>query len=83
MSLQNNYGNYHPIKNNVDSTIKVPVDGDNIIITAALPYANGEIHIGHIASTYLPADIFARYNRRIGKQVSYIVARMIMEPCPS
>ncbi|MGB7558761.1 MAG: methionine--tRNA ligase [Nitrososphaeraceae archaeon] len=72
MSHQNNYGNYHPIKNNVDSTIKVPVDGDNIIITAALPYANGEIHIGHIASTYLPADIFARYNRRIGKQVSYI-----------
>jgi methionyl-tRNA synthetase len=72
LSLQNNHGNYHPIKNNVDSTIKVPVDGDNIIITAALPYANGEIHIGHIASTYLPADIFARYNRRIGKQVSYI-----------
>jgi methionyl-tRNA synthetase len=72
LSLQNNYGNYHHIKNNNDSTIKVPVDGDNIIITAALPYANGEIHLGHIASTYLPADIFARYNRRIGKQVSYI-----------
>ena len=72
MSLHNNYGNYHHIKNNVDSTIKVPVDSDNIIITAALPYANGEIHLGHIASTYLPADIFARYNRRIGNQVSYI-----------
>lgn len=33
----------------------------SIIITSALPYANGQIHIGHIASTYLPADIFKRY----------------------
>ncbi|MGB9759092.1 MAG: methionine--tRNA ligase [Thermoproteota archaeon] len=36
------------------------------IITAALPYANGEIHLGHIASTYLPADIFARFSRQRG-----------------
>ena len=35
----------------------------NIIITSALPYANGEIHLGHIVSTYLPADIFARFCR--------------------
>jgi methionyl-tRNA synthetase len=33
------------------------------VITSALPYANGEIHIGHIASTYLPADIFTRFLR--------------------
>ena len=33
------------------------------IITSALPYANGEIHLGHIASTYLPADIFTRFLR--------------------
>lgn len=35
----------------------------NIIVTSALPYANGEIHLGHIASTYLPADVFVRYCR--------------------
>ncbi len=39
---------------------------DKIVITSALPYANGEIHLGHIASTYLPADIFARYCRMKG-----------------
>jgi methionyl-tRNA synthetase len=33
------------------------------VITSALPYANGEIHLGHIASTYLPADIFTRFLR--------------------
>ncbi len=51
---------------------KIFADSNKIIITAALPYANGEIHLGHIASTYLPADIFARYSRHIGKQVSYV-----------
>jgi methionyl-tRNA synthetase len=55
---------------NTEST-KYPVDENNIIITAALPYANGEIHLGHIASTYLPADIFARFCRLIGKNVCY------------
>ena len=30
------------------------------IITSALPYANGEIHLGHVASTYLPADVTTR-----------------------
>ena len=55
---------------NAEST-KYPVDKNDIIITAALPYANGEIHLGHIASTYLPADIFARFCRLIGKNVCY------------
>lgn len=36
---------------------------NRILITAALPYANGPIHIGHIAGCYLPADIYARYQR--------------------
>ncbi|MDW3667658.1 MAG: methionine--tRNA ligase [Nitrososphaeraceae archaeon] len=36
-------------------------DKDSVIITSALPYANGEIHLGHISSTYLPADIFRRF----------------------
>ncbi|MGQ4890859.1 MAG: methionine--tRNA ligase [Candidatus Njordarchaeia archaeon] len=36
------------------------------IITAALPYANGELHIGHIRSTYLPVDVFTRHIKAIG-----------------
>ena len=46
----------------------------SLIITSALPYANGEIHLGHIASTYLPADIFARYWRHLGREVYYLCA---------
>ena len=34
---------------------------ETFTITAALPYANGPIHIGHLAGVYIPADIFARY----------------------
>jgi methionyl-tRNA synthetase len=42
------------------------------LITAALPYANGPVHIGHIAGNFLPADIYARYMRAMGKDVLYI-----------
>ena len=42
------------------------------VITAALPYANGPLHIGHIAGAYLPADIFVRYLRAIGEDAIYI-----------
>ena len=41
-------------------------------ITAALPYANGPLHIGHIAGAYLPADIFVRYLRLTGKDVAFV-----------
>lgn len=41
-------------------------------ITSALPYANGPLHIGHIAGAYLPADIFVRYLRSRNKEVVYI-----------
>ena len=41
-------------------------------ITAALPYTNGPIHIGHLAGVYVPADIYARYLRLTGKDVAYI-----------
>jgi methionyl-tRNA synthetase len=44
------------------------------IITAALPYANGELHLGHIASTYLPSDIFSRYSRLAGHEVIFTCA---------
>ena len=41
-------------------------------ITSALPYANGPIHIGHLAGVYVPADIYARYLRLKGKEVLFI-----------
>ena len=41
-------------------------------ITAALPYTNGPIHIGHLAGVYIPADIYARYLRNRGKNVAFI-----------
>jgi methionyl-tRNA synthetase len=41
-------------------------------ITSALPYANGPLHIGHLAGAYLPADIFVRYLRLKKKEVVYI-----------
>jgi methionyl-tRNA synthetase len=42
------------------------------LVTAALPYANGRLHVGHIAGCYLPADIFVRYLRSRGDQVRFI-----------
>jgi methionyl-tRNA synthetase len=47
-------------------------DSSRFTITAALPYANGPIHIGHLAGVYIPADIFARYKRKIGDDVLYV-----------
>jgi len=41
-------------------------------ITAALPYTNGPVHIGHLAGVYVPADIYARYQRLQGNDVLYI-----------
>ncbi len=41
-------------------------------VTAALPYTNGAIHIGHLAGVYVPADIYARYLRLTGNDVAYI-----------
>lgn len=41
-------------------------------ITSALPYANGPIHIGHLAGVYIPADIYARYLRSCGQDVLFI-----------
>lgn len=41
-------------------------------ITSALPYANGPLHIGHLAGAYIPGDIFARYQRLRGNDVLYV-----------
>ncbi|WP_310557253.1 class I tRNA ligase family protein, partial [Flavobacterium sp.] len=42
-------------------------DPQRYTITAALPYTNGPIHIGHLAGVYVPSDIYARYLRLQGK----------------
>jgi methionyl-tRNA synthetase len=47
---------------------------DSVIITSALPYANGEIHLGHISSTYLPADIFRRFLKLNEVEVYHLCA---------
>ncbi|QDH79506.1 methionine--tRNA ligase [Echinicola soli] len=41
-------------------------------VTSALPYANGPLHIGHLAGCYIPSDIYVRYLRSLGKDVVYI-----------
>ena len=42
------------------------------LITSALPYANGPVHIGHLAGVYVPADIYARYLRSKGEEVMFV-----------
>ena len=42
------------------------------LVTCALPYANGPIHIGHLAGVYVPADIYVRYLRMRGREVLYV-----------
>jgi methionyl-tRNA synthetase len=42
------------------------------LVTSALPYANGPLHIGHLAGAYLPADIFCRYQRIAGKDIVFV-----------
>lgn len=45
---------------------------EKIIVTSALPYANGPIHLGHLSGAYLPADIYVRYKRLNGSDILYI-----------
>ena len=45
---------------------------EKILVTSALPYANGPIHLGHLAGAYLPADIFVRYHRLKRSDIIYI-----------
>ncbi|HLG37804.1 MAG TPA: methionine--tRNA ligase, partial [Nitrososphaera sp.] len=52
----------------------MPAKTTSAVVTSALPYANGEIHLGHIASTYLPADIFTRFSRLNGREIYHICA---------
>lgn len=55
--------------------IKIVVDkvsSEKILVTSALPYANGPIHLGHLSGAYLPADIFVRYHRSKGTDIIYV-----------
>jgi len=45
---------------------------EKILVTAALPYANGPIHLGHLSGAYLPADIYVRYKRLKGSNIVFI-----------
>lgn len=48
------------------------MDNNRILVTSALPYANGAIHFGHLAGAYLPADMYVRYQRLKKRDVLYI-----------
>ncbi len=45
---------------------------EKVLVTSALPYANGRIHLGHLSGAYLPADIYVRYKRLNGDDIIYI-----------
>ena len=47
-------------------------DPKRYTVTAALPYTNGPIHIGHLAGVYVPSDIYARFQRLQGRDVAFI-----------
>ncbi len=48
------------------------IQAERILVTAALPYANGRIHLGHLAGAYLPADLYVRYQRLKQRDVLFI-----------
>ena len=48
------------------------MDFKRYLVTAALPYANGPVHIGHLAGCYLPADIYVRYQRAQKREVKFV-----------
>jgi methionyl-tRNA synthetase len=52
--------------------ISVDALAEKILVTAALPYANGPLHIGHLAGAYIPADVYVRYKRLQGADILFI-----------
>jgi methionyl-tRNA synthetase len=50
----------------------ISMQKEKILVTAALPYANGAIHLGHLSGAYLPADIYVRYNRLKGNDIIFV-----------
>ena len=53
-------------------TIRHTMSFKRILVTAALPYANGPVHLGHLAGAYLPSDLFCRYQRLKGEDVMFV-----------
>ena len=51
------------LKRKLRNLIHSMKDYKRILVTSALPYANGPLHIGHLAGAYVPADIYVRYQR--------------------
>lgn len=62
------------ISRSVKPKTKTAASSQKTLITAALPYANGDLHLGGIRSTYLPADVYARYLRLRGQPVVFVCA---------
>ena len=67
----------HEIYYNVQLKIEMTNDPSTkrfkrTLVTTALPYANGPVHIGHLAGVYVPADIYVRYKRMRGEEVLFI-----------
>lgn len=64
---------HSPVNNHIQASSMEKQDSfKRYTITTALPYANGPVHIGHLAGVYVPADIYARYLRSCGKEVLLI-----------
>jgi len=56
----------------IKDKMMAPKDYKRILVTAALPYANGPVHIGHLAGCYLPADIYVRYQRAQKRDIKFV-----------
>jgi methionyl-tRNA synthetase len=64
---------FHPPSTEKTTRMKTEKDTfKRYTVTSALPYANGPVHIGHLAGVYVPADIYARYLRQQGRDVVFI-----------
>ncbi|MFN4911020.1 MAG: methionine--tRNA ligase [Flavobacteriales bacterium] len=63
---------YFPKKRIVKLSLRKRMQKSSYTVTAALPYANGPLHLGHIAGVYLPADIFVRFLRLMEQDVLFI-----------
>jgi len=59
-------------KNIEEANASAKVQYKRLLITAALPYANGPLHIGHLAGCYIPADIYVRYQRAQKRDVKFV-----------
>ena len=59
-------------KNIEEANASAKVQYKRLLVTAALPYANGPVHIGHLAGCYIPADIYVRYQRAQKRDVKFV-----------